>query len=160
MELNKKIKSLERTNKIIKGDLKKVKFPTGALVYVTEYTNDEDGEHYRIGMTENMNSRTSIYDTHSLHKRKVVFFKEVECPQQFEKCLFSFLYEYRYKNKSSFYMCSLETIKKAFKHCTNGLKCMKSQTGGKCFIDVKLKDIRNEATKINNKINKLTEQLL
>lgn len=87
-----------------------------------------------------------------MHNKKVAIFKETKCPEQLEKCLQSFLYEYRYKNKKDYYMCSLSTIKREFKKCICGIKCMKSQNGGTTFIDIEIMNLYREKNKIYNTI--------
>ena len=44
----KKIDFLEKQNKLMKNELKKDKFPKGALIYVIDYSNDKNNI-YRIG---------------------------------------------------------------------------------------------------------------
>lgn len=122
-KLAEKINFLEKQNQILKRDLKKDYFPKGGLVYVIDYS--ENNEYiYRIGRTQNMNTRKKVYDTHTLHNKRVVFYQEIECLIQFEACLRSMLYQYRYKHNKDFYFCSLYTIKKSFKICEKNIQCM------------------------------------
>ena len=46
--------------------------------------------------------RIKIYNTHSIHKKKVVHYVEVQCPLQLETCVRSMLYKYRFKNNKDF----------------------------------------------------------
>ena len=94
----------------MKNDLKKNKFPNGALVYIIDYSDDDinvDGI-FRLGKTDNLTKRKQIYNTHMLHKRKAMLFvihtEITDKPLQFENCLRSMLYDYRYKNKKDFYI--------------------------------------------------------
>ncbi len=77
--LTKENEKIKRENVKMRGDLKKETFPTGGLVYVIDYSA-EDHEVYRIGKTNDMRSRKKIYDTHTLHKHKVVYLQETDCP--------------------------------------------------------------------------------
>jgi hypothetical protein len=68
------------------------------------------------------------------------------------------LYNYRYKNKKDFFVCSLAVIKKAFKSCLTTLKSMNdnTQTGGGNDMLIKL---QNKITRLDKHINKY-EKLL
>ena len=133
IEINKllqKISELESKNKLLQNDLKLEKFPEGGIVYVIEYI-DTDGEiYYKIGKTDNMNKRIGIYNTHSIHNKKVVHYVEIQCPLQLETCIRSMLYKYRYKNKKDYFKCVLNKIKNAFVKCLECIKCVENQIGG------------------------------
>ena len=147
-KLLKKINELEKTNMLLQYDLKMEKFPDGAIVYVIEDTDENDDIYYRIGKTDNMNKRIKIYNTHSIHNKKVVHYIELLCPLQLETCIRSMLYKYRYKNNKDYYKCSLNKIKKAFDKCTESIKCIENQDGGNnikldkiTYYENKLKEI-------------------
>ena len=145
-KLQEKINNLEKKNKILQHDLKIEKFPDGAMVYVVEDYDTENELYYRIGETDDMNKRIKIYNTHTIHNRKVVHYVEVMCPQQLETCIRSMLYKYRYKNRKDFYKCSLSKIKKAFKVCVKSIQCVEKQEGGNkkhkvMYYENKLNDI-------------------
>jgi hypothetical protein len=147
-KLLKKINELEKTNMLLQYDLKMEKFPDGAIVYVIEDTDENDDIYYRIGKTDNMNKRIKIYNTHSIHNKKVVHYIELLCPLQLETCIRSMLYKYRYKNNKDYYKCNLNKIKKAFDKCTESIKCIENQDGGNnikldkiTYYENKLKEI-------------------
>ena len=102
------------------------------MVYIVEdYDIDNDNQiYYKLGKTTDMNKRIKIYNTHSIHKKKVVHYVEVQCPLQLETCVRSMLYKYRFKNNKDFFLCSLNKIKKAFNECIKSIKCIENQTGG------------------------------
>ena len=134
-KLLKKINELEKKNKLLQNDLKIDKFPDGAMVYIIE-DYDIDGEiFYRLGKTDDINKRISIYNTHSIHNKKVVYYVELLCPLQLETCIRSMLYKYRYKNRKDYYHCDLKKIKIAFKKCIQSIKCVENQIGGN-IIDI------------------------
>lgn len=144
-KLQKKINQLEKENKILHNDLKLEKFPDGAMVYIVE--EYVDGEmYYKLGETDDMNKRISIYNTHSLHNKKVAHYVEVLCPVQLETCIRSMLYKYRYKNRKDYFKCSLSKAKKAFTECVKSIKCVETQDGGNkkhkvMYYENKLNDI-------------------
>ena len=70
-ELKDKITYLEKQNKIFINDLKKEKYPEGSIVYVIDYT-DEENNMYRIGISSDMKKRKALYDTHTIHKKNIV----------------------------------------------------------------------------------------
>jgi hypothetical protein len=149
-EILQKIDKLEKDNKHMKNDMKKEKFPEGGLVYIVDYT-DEQEDVYRLGSTDDMNKRKKIYDTHTLHKKPVVYKKETTCPVKLEDCVRSLLYDYRYKNRKDFFICKLSKIKLAFKKCLSSMKCI-NQAGG---MNNEIKLLKNKANKILCEINKL-----
>ncbi len=77
-----------------------------------------------------MNKRIGIYNTHSIHNKKVIHYVEILCPLQLESCIRSMLYNYRYKNKKDYFKCSLNKIMKAFDKCLESIKCVENQSGG------------------------------
>ena len=129
-KLLEKINELETKNKLLQNDLKLEKFPDGAIVYVVE-DYDINGEiYYKIGKTDDMNKRIKIYNTHSIHNKKVVHYVELLCPLQLETCIRSMLYKYRFKNNKDFFKCSLTKIIKSFVECMKSIKCVENYTGG------------------------------
>ena len=145
-----KINYLEKQTKLMKNDMKKNKYPDGALVYVIDYSDDNDKVDgiFRIEKTDNLKKRKQIYDTHMLHNKPVILKKLCNNPLQLETCLISMLYDYKYKNKKSFYICKKSVIVRAFKNCIKSINNM-NQTGGELnFID-----------KLNKNLIKLNKQI-
>lgn len=154
-EILQEIDKLQKDNKHMKNDMKKEKFPEGGLVYVIDYT-DETKDAYRIGSTDDMNKRKKIYDTHTLHKKPVIYKKEVSCVTNLENCIRSLLYNYRYKNRKDFYICNLSKIKLAFKKCISSIKCI-NQNGGNIN---EIKKLKTKAKKLQENINKINNLLI
>ena len=86
-ELLQKITELETKNKLLENDLKLEKFPDGAMVYVVEDYDVDNEIYYKVGKTDDMNKRIKIYNTHSIHNKKVVHYIELLCPLQLETCV-------------------------------------------------------------------------
>ena len=125
-KLQKKINELEKKNKLLHNDLKIEKFPEGAIVYIIEEYDDNE-IYYRLGKTDDLNKRIKIYNTHSLHNKKVAYYTEVKCPLQLETCIRSMLYNYRYKNRKDFFKFPLSKIKKAFSKCIKTIQCIEEE---------------------------------
>lgn len=144
-KLQKKITDLEINNKLLQNDIKLEKFPDGAMVYIVEDFDIDYQIYYKLGKTTDMNKRIKIYNTHSIHKKKVVHYVEVLCPLQLETCIRSMLYKYRFKNNKDFYLCPLNKIKKAFNECIKSIKCVENQIGGNIqyitYYETKLLDM-------------------
>jgi len=158
-----KINYLEKQNKLMINDMKKEKFPKGALVYFVDYSNDDGYEKdvYRLGETDDMKKRKQIYDTHTLHKRKVVEKVFADNPPRLETCLRSMLYDYRYKNKKDFYLCDLSIIKKAVRNCKRSIKNMnKHQVNQKGGDLSEIEKLKNNLTELDNKIVEVNKMLL
>jgi prophage antirepressor-like protein len=149
-DLLEKINYLEKQNKLMIADMKKEKYPNGALVYIIDYSDDENYEKnvYRLGSTEDMNKRKKIYDTHTLHKKPVVEKYFTDNVIRLETCIRSMLYDYRYKNKKDFFLCDKNIIKKAFKNCIRSIKNMNQKGGGLSEIE----NLKNNLEIINKKI--------
>ena len=130
------INYLTMRNSQLEKDLKKEKFPKGGVFYVVDYSTDDE-DIYRIGISDNMNLRKKIYDTHSLHKRDVVLIQEVKCPPRLEICVKAMLYENRIRDKKDFYICSLGKIKKSVQTCIKSIEAVnKSKNGSKTSFKV------------------------
>jgi hypothetical protein len=163
-KLLKKINELEKMNKLLQYDLKIEKFPEGAMVYIIEDHDIDEEIYYRLGKTTDMNKRIGIYNTHSIHNKKVVHFVELFCPLQLETCVRSMLYKYRIKNKKDYFKCHLNQILKAFDKCMESIECVENQIGGNKDNSNELKKnniykitiYRNKLDKINNLINIFT----
>jgi prophage antirepressor-like protein len=156
------IKYLEKQTKTMEDNLKKDKYPNGALFYIIDYSDDNTSLPgiYRLGMTKNLKIRKQVYDTHTLNKKKVLHYEVVEDPVRLEYCMRSMLYKYRYRNNKDFYVCSLAVLKRALKKCSDTLKSMNTQTGGglpKNDTMVKLKNKITHLDKTINKYNKLID---
>jgi prophage antirepressor-like protein len=155
-EIMNKIKFLEKQNNKLKNELKIELYPNGSLVYIIDYTDEQDNI-YRLGKTDNMKKRKNIYNTHTIYKKNIILIKEVLCPLQYETCLKSMLYNYRIKNKKDFYECDIKIIKKAFKKCDESIKCM-NQIGGNNILNYEIEQLTKKKEKINiilNKYNKI-----
>ena len=155
------INQLEKKTKNMETDLKNEKYPEGALVYIIDYSDEDTTLEgiYRLGLTNNMKNRKQIYDTHTLHKKQIVLYENVDNPIRLEKCIQTMLYNYRYKNKKDFFICSLTVIKKAFKSCLTTLNSMNdtTQTGGGNGMIIKL---QNKITRLDKHINKYEKLLM
>jgi len=133
--------------------LKLEKFHNGGMLYVIEDIDIDNEIYYRIGKTDNMNKRINIYNTHSIHNKKVVHYIELLCPLQLETCIRSMLYKYRYKNKKDYFKCELKLIKKAINKCIKSIKCIENQIGGDIY---KITYYENKIKKLNNSVNIVT----
>ena len=153
-----KINYLEKQNKLMINDLKKEKYPDGALVYFVDYSNDNKYEKnvYRLGETDNMNKRKNIYDTHMLHNRQVVIKYFTEKPVPYETCIRAMLYDYRYKNRKDFYICDLSIIKKAFRNCKKSINNMNQRGGGFSVTN----ELKNNILRMDIKIDEINKILM
>lgn len=138
--------------------MKLEKFQDGAMVYVVEDHDFDNEIYYKVGKTDDMNKQIKIYNTHSIHNKKVVHYVELLCPLQLETCVRSMLYKFRYKNKIDFYKCDLKKIIKAFDKCLESIKCVENHIGGVNRENYNEKNYKityfeNKLNEINNIIN-------
>ncbi len=171
MDIIKDINTIKSKYEKLKSHLKKEKYPRGGLVYVIDYSDDNE-EIYRIGITDNMKKRKQVYNTHTLYNHDVVFFQKSLCLKGLEDCVRGILRNYRYKNQKDFYVCSLEKIKKIIKICNKSINCINdtknNQSGGsktnkKIYIrtdlDKMIDDLVHKKFILNKKINKINNLL-
>ena len=158
-DIMKKINYYERQVKLLNNDLKKNKFPEGALLYVLDYS-ENNTEIYRIGKTDDLNKRKQIYDSHTLHKKNVIHYTQITNPIKLEMCVRAMLYDFRYKDKKDFYVCKLKTIKDAIKVCVQEQKNMslKNQKGGGGNINHNI--LINEIVKMNRIKKNIEEKII
>ncbi len=151
-KLRKKMAYIESQYDKSKRELKKDIFPNGGIVYIIDYS-DTKKNTYRIGMTNNMNKRKQLYDTHSIYRKNVVHYEETTCPVKLESCVRAMLYDYRIKDRKDFYDCTLSTIKKAFKKCIESINCV-NQSGG-AILNTILLQLKKKVNKLQQTINTL-----
>ena len=156
----KKINFLEKQNNKLKNELKIETFPNGSLVYIVDYT-DEEENMYRLGQSDDMEKRKKIYNTHTIYKKNIILIREVVCPLQYETCIRAMLYNYRIKKRKDFYQCDIKKIEKAFEKCDDSIKCM-NQVGGSnkiTLITFKIEQLKKKKTQIIKKLNKYNKLL-
>jgi len=158
--LNKKIKLLTDSNKKLKKNMTKRKYPSGYHFYILE-----DEKMYKIGYTKNLNKRLSVYNTGKANKVEYVYYKKTDCAKEIELCMKALLNKYIYKSSKEFYTCSLNKILNYVKKCLSiERKCSKckdiiaNQTGGTIYpinniIEYMLEKSKNEYYMIINNIN-------
>jgi prophage antirepressor-like protein len=157
------INDLKSSLETVKNDHKKDKYPNGGITYAIDFSTNTE-EAYRIGSTDDTNSRKKIYDTHSFHKREVVHIEEIDYPQQLETCVRNMLADYKYQNKDV-YVCSLSEIKKAFRMCSrdlhnmkkkkSGSKTKKQTGGGKSYMQKRIDFLKKKERSVARKIARL-----
>ncbi len=108
--LNKKISVLEK-------DLKNEKYDLGDTVYIYKEI-DELGEiYFRVGETENLNSRLIKHNSSSVHKKELFVKIKTTHKKHLEECIKAHLYQYRYKDRKDYFKANPRLIKKAIGNC-------------------------------------------
>jgi phage anti-repressor protein len=111
--LNTKIKVLE--NDLIKDDLAK-----GGNVYIFEEIDQLNDKYIRIGSSYDVKKRMNNHNSSSLHKKKILYKIKTSNIKQFEKCLQTHFYNFRFKKNKDYYKISNDMIEKAIENC-NGI---------------------------------------
>jgi len=128
-KLNHKISLLTKSNKKLKQNMTKNKYPNGMHFYVLK----DDGM-YKIGYTKDLNKRLATYNTGNANKAVYSYYKKTDCAKEIEECMKALLNEYIYKSDKEFYNCSLNKILKEARKCFKLEKtcndCKDIQTGG------------------------------
>lgn len=150
-KINNELNKLKLEYAEMENNLKKDNFPSGGLFYVMK-TNKENV--LKIGISNNMNTRCSTYNTSIVNNVKILYYKKIKCPVEIELCMKSLLYKYRYRNKREFYTCEIDIIKKALNKCIKLLKENKNLCHGNCNGQAGGNIISYMCNKLDNKIKK------
>lgn len=150
-EKNKKIKLLE-------NDLKKDVHPLGNYSYIIQEKDELNQTFFRIGQSGDLKSRIANHNSSSIHKKIISFKIKTDNKLQFESCLRSCMFNFRYKKNKDYYIIPNEKVKEAIKVCKNIVKNFKNNKnellGGtnnyNYIIDTK---------KIDSKIKKLFSKI-
>ena len=150
-EKNKKIELLE-------NDLKKDNFQVGNYSYIIEEKDEIGDTYFRIGQSKDLKTRMANHNSSSIHKKIVSFKIKTDNKLQFESCLRSTMYNFRYKNNKDYYKIPNNMVEEAINACKNIVKNFKNNKikmlGGKnnnnIIIDTK---------KIDSKIKKLFSKI-
>jgi prophage antirepressor-like protein len=153
-KLNHKISLLTKSNKKLKQNMTKNKYPKGMHFYVLK-----DDSMYKIGYTKDLTKRLATYNTGKENKATYSYYKKTDCAKEIEECMKALLNEYIYKSNKEFYNCSLNKILKEARKCFKLEKeckdCKDIQTGGGInnnnIIMSLLNCYENEYNKILNK---------
>lgn len=118
-EKNKKIKLLE-------NDLKKDAYPLGNYSYIIQEKDELNQTFFRIGQSGDLKSRIANHNSSSIHKKIISFKIKTDNKLQFESCLRSCMFNFRYKKNKDYYIIPNEKVKEAIKVCKNIVKNFKN----------------------------------
>jgi prophage antirepressor-like protein len=128
-KLNNKILLLTKSNKKLKQNMVKNKYPKGMHFYVLK-----DEGKYKIGYSKDLTKRLATYNTGKANKAIYSYYKKTECAKEIEECMKAILNEFIYKSNKEFYNCSLSKILKELRKCfkleENCKDCKDIQKGG------------------------------
>jgi prophage antirepressor-like protein len=128
-KLNNKISLLTKSNKKLKQNMTKNKYPHGMHFYIIK-----DDSMYKIGYTKDLTKRLATYNTGKANKSTYSYYKKTNCAKEIEECMKALLNEYIYKSDKEFYNCSLSILLKEVRKCLklekNCKNCKDIQTGG------------------------------
>lgn len=114
------INNLNTKIKVLENDLKKDDLPRGGHVYIFEEIDQLNDKYIRIGSSDDVKKRMSNHNSSSLHKKKVLYKIKTPNIKQFEKCLQTHFYNFRFKKNKDYYKISNDMIEKAIENC-NGI---------------------------------------
>ena len=140
-KLNKKIKELEKANKILKNNMTKNKYPIGDHIYVIM---DNSSSKYKIGYTKSLKKRLEVYNTSNANLLSYTYYKKTNCAYEIELCVKALLNKYIYKSNKEFYNCSLDKIIEAI------TKCIKIEKKCSKCNDININTINNQIGGMNN----------
>ena len=114
------IDNLNTKIKVLENDLKKDDLPKSGHVYIFEEIDQMNEEYIRIGSSYDVKKRMNNHNSSSVHKKKVLYKIKTDNIKQFEKCLQTHFYNFRYKKNKDYYKISNDMIEKAIENC-NGI---------------------------------------
>ena len=148
------INNLNTKIKVLENDLKKDDFPKGGHVYIFEEIDQMNEEYIRIGLSDNVKKRMNNHNSSSVHKKRILYKIKTVNIKQFEKCLQTHFYNFRFKKNKDYYKISSDMIEEAIKNC-NGIvekfKNNKSEKSG----GGKLKMIDNTSNQLNTELKEV-----
>ena len=97
------IDNLNTKIKVLENDLKKDDLPKGGHVYIFEEIDQMNEKYIRIGSSDDVKKRMSNHNSSSVHKKKVLYKIKTDNFKQFEKCLQTHFYNFRYKKNGQNY---------------------------------------------------------
>lgn len=120
------IDNLNTKVKILEKDLLKDDLPKGGHVYIFEEI-DQLGEKYmRIGQSNDVKKRMSNHNSSSIHKKNIKYKIKTQNIRQFEKCLQTHFYNFRYAKNKDYYKISTKMIEQSIKNCNGIVKNFKN----------------------------------
>lgn len=154
-EKNKKIELLEK-------DLKKDNYPIGNYSYIIQETDELNEIYFRIGQSGNLKNRMANHNSSSIHKKLISFKIKTDNKLQFESCLRSTMFNFRYIKNKDYYKIPSNKVEEAIQICKNVVKNFKNNNkellGGKNNSNPD-SDYIIDTKKIDSKIKKLFSKI-
>lgn len=147
--VNEELENIKKEYEKMKNNLRSEKYPEGGIIYVMKTNNDI----YKIGISNCLKERCKTYNTSIVDNVNIVYYKKIECPVQFELCVKSLLYKYRYRNNREFYACDIIKIKNAIKKCKKTIKCYDTQNNGEKLVNIVNKNLKQKKADYINKLS-------
>ena len=114
------INNLNTKIKVLENDLKKDDLHQGGHVYIFEEIDQLNDKYIRIGSSDDVKKRMSNHNSSSLHKKNILYKIKTSNIKQFEKCLQTHFYNFRFRKNKDYYKISNDMIEKAIENC-NGI---------------------------------------
>lgn len=112
------IKYRRQTLEGIQLDMQRTKFkPETGYVYVLRV--DEDRDLIKLGSTNDMNKRMSVYKTGRGREMEVLYLYETDNLRQIEGCVKAWLQGKQYFNKQEIYAVDVDVLKKLITQCAS-----------------------------------------
>jgi len=118
----------------LQRNMKKYKYPVKGALYVLSI---DDG--FKIGRTENLNTRLPLYDTAHKDRPEVKYVFYTDNVIKLENCVKNILRDEQYRDRKEFYMIELVDIINAIKNCD---VLIKNFSCGSCTIKGDVKNLK------------------
>lgn len=134
--MNNTIESQQKKIESLTNNLLKRKYPVKGAIYVMSIP---DTEGYKLGKTENLNSRYETYKNAHKDNPKYAYVFYTDDINRVESCVKSVLMYEQYRDRKEFYILELADIVTAIKNCDNQMinfrcnSCKKTKTTAQDF---------------------------
>ena len=145
------INNLNTKIKVLENDLKKDDLSQGGHVYIFEEIDQLNDKYIRIGSSNDVKKRMNNHNSSSLHKKKVLYKIKTQNIKQFEKCLQTHFYNFKFKKNKDYYKISNDMIEKAIENCNGIIENFQNDNSNKTGGG-KLKMIDMTPNQLNTKV--------
>jgi len=135
-----------------------VNYPIGNYSYIIQETDELNETYFRIGQSGNLKNRMANHNSSSIHKKLISFKIKTDNKLQFESCLRSTMFNFRYIK--DYYKIPSNKVEEAMQICKNVVKNFKNKEllGGKNNFNSN-SDYIIDTKKIDSKIKKLFSKI-
>jgi prophage antirepressor-like protein len=143
--VNKKLKSIKKSNKDLLLNMKNIDYPKGNHIYIIKQ-KAHNTTYYKIGYTKNLNKRIKVYNTGNANKIFFNYIIKVE-DEEINKCIKKIMKNQEYIKNKEFYKVSLNSALRFINKCSNDINNISC---GYCIKEYSFITISKHKCKLHN----------